>query len=104
MFRVLQHKDFIVEGNGGLRYVLKVDVIDALLGCEKKIACIDGSEVTIKIPERTDNNHIFIIKGKGMPIFNGNGKGNLRVLLQLEMPISLSNKQRELLKKVRDCK
>ena len=39
-----------------------------------------------------------------MPIFHGNGKGNLRALVQLEMPISLSNKQRELLKKVRDCK
>ena len=104
VFRVLPHKDFIVEGNGGLRYVLKVNVIDALLGCEKKITCIDGSEVTIKIPERTDNNHIFIIKGKGMPIFHGNGKGNLRAVVQLEMPISLSNKQRELLKKVRDSK
>lgn len=103
-FIVLPHKDFIPEPNGGLRHVLNLNVIDALLGCEKKIKCIDGSEVSVKIHERVNNNHVFVIKGKGMPIFNGNGKGDMRVVVQLEMPNSLSNKQRELLKKIRDCK
>ena len=102
IFRVKQHPKFAVEPQyRNLRYVLDVEVVDLMLGCEKEIECIDGTTVKLKIPELTENNHMFIIKGKGMPVVGEKEHGNLRVVINAKMPKKLNNKQRELLKKVK---
>ena len=99
IFRVKQHPKFTVESQYiNLKCTLDVDVVDLMLGCEKEIECIDGTTVKLKIPELTENNHIFIIKGKGMPVVGEKGHGNLRVVINAKMPKSLNNKQRKLLK------
>lgn len=103
VFRINKHPYFIVEPQfKNLKCNLDIDVIDLMLGCEREIKCIDGSTVNIKIPELTENNHVFVIKGKGMPVLNTSDYGNLKVVVDAKMPKKLSNKQRELLKKFKN--
>ena len=101
IFTVVNNHDFTREGDN-LIYKLKVNVYDALLGCDKKIKTIDGKEITINIPECTNHGHIFTIKGKGLPNMNNSQYvGDMKVIVTLVMPKSLSNKDREHLKKLR---
>ena len=101
VFTVVNSNNFSREGDN-LIYNLKVNVYDALLGCDKKINTIDGKEITIKIPECTNHGHIFTIKGKGLPNMNNpQYVGDMKVIINLVMPKSLSNKDREHLKKLR---
>lgn len=105
IFRIRPHDVFKRESAfSNLRIDIDLNVFDAVLGCEKEVPCIDGSTVKIKIPELTENGHTFIIKGKGMPIYNNNKeRGNMKVVVNVKMPKTLSNKQRELLKKVKNA-
>lgn len=103
IFVVEDNDKFNVNGNN-LISSLDIDIFDALLGCERKVICIDGKEVTIKIPELTKEGHNFVIKGKGMPKFNNSSSyGDLIVKIHYKLPNKLSNKQRELLKKVKEA-
>jgi molecular chaperone DnaJ len=81
---------------------LKISVFDALLGCDVKVTSIDKKEININVPECTKNGHVFVIKGKGMPnMHNPNVIGDLKLVVKYEIPTSLSNKDRELLKKLK---
>lgn len=93
--------EFVRDGDNLVKEI-DVDVFDCLLGCDYRITAIDGKEITINIPELTNNGHIFTIKEKGMPnMQNSNIKGDLKLIIKSKMPRTLSNKQRELLKKIK---
>lgn len=101
IFRVAPHKDFNVDNMNNLHKTIDVNIFDALLGCEKKIKCIDGNEVKINIPELTKHGHKFIVKGKGLPqINNASNYRDLIVTINHVLPNKLSNKQKDLLKKI----
>ena len=93
--------EFVREGDNLIKHV-KLNIFDGLLGTDVKIICIDDKEITINIPELTEANHIFTIKGKGMPNPNNSHVGDMKVIINYEMPKSLSNKQRELIKKAKE--
>ena len=93
--------EFIREGDNLIKHV-KLNIFDGLLGTDIKLNCIDDKEITINIPELTEANHIFTIKGKGMPNPNSHVVGDMKVIINYEMPKTLSNKQRELIKKAKE--
>ena len=64
--RVLPHDIFKVLDDGDLICNFDVSFIDLILGCETRVVTLDGSE-KLKIPSGTKANHIFKIKGKGLP-------------------------------------
>jgi molecular chaperone DnaJ len=45
---------------------------------------------------------MFRVKGEGMPNVHGQGKGDLHVKIAIETPISLNEKQKDLLKAFAD--
>ena len=51
----------------------------------------------IKVPEGTQSGTSFRIRGKGVPVLNGHGKGDLFVEVRVQTPGKLSKRQRELL-------
>lgn len=102
VFTIKDHNDFDVDGSK-LYATCNVDVFDALLGCETSIKCIDGSIVKLNIPELTKSGHRFIIKGKGMPLFrNPSQYDDLVVEMEHILPKKLSDKQREMLKQIKE--
>ena len=96
---VREHKQFRREGND-LLYALPVNVAEAALGVEKDVPTLDGGTEKIKVPQGTQPGAEFRIHGKGVPHLHGNRRGDLRVLVNLQVPQALDQEQRKLLEEL----
>jgi molecular chaperone DnaJ len=73
----------------------------AALGGSIEVPIIDGSKAQLKIPEGTQTNQQFRLKGKGMTVINSGGRrGDMMVKVILETPVKLSKEERDLLSKL----
>ena len=70
----------------------------AVLGGELEIPTIDG-KVKYAIPEGTQTGTVFRLKGKGIPVLNGRGRGDQYVTVTIETPTNLNKEQKEALRK-----
>ncbi|MGL5784221.1 MAG: molecular chaperone DnaJ [Alphaproteobacteria bacterium] len=69
----------------------------AVLGGNIDVPTIDGGRVRLAIPEGTQSGHQFRIKAKGMSILNSSARGDMYVHVQIETPVNLTKKQKDLL-------
>ncbi|KAI0077903.1 DnaJ-domain-containing protein [Panus rudis PR-1116 ss-1] len=67
-----------------------IGVDEALLGFEHTLTHLDGHKVQLKRTGVTQPGYVQTIKGKGLPIFNGNGYGDLFIEYNVVLPKSLS--------------
>lgn len=79
-----------------LRVKINLSVPQAALGCEMKIPTIEG-EKTLDVPPGTQAGSVLRMKGKGMPRLRGTGRGDLLVTVRVDIPKTLTKKQRELM-------
>ena len=83
------------------RYDLFIDVplsfTQAALGAEMDVPTLD-KPVKYTFPEGTQPGQQFCIKGKGIPYIRGNGKGDLYVTVDIEVPKKLNEKQKDILR------
>ena len=70
----------------------------AVLGAELEIPTIDG-KVKYSIPEGTQTGTVFRLKGKGIPVLNGRGRGDQYVTVTIETPQNLNKEQKEALRR-----
>jgi DnaJ-class molecular chaperone len=78
---------------------LPVSLYDLVLGGEVKVPTMSG-QVTMTIPEGTQNNRLLRLSGKGMPKVKGGGAGDEYVRLIGQLPQSLSDKEKKLFKEL----
>lgn len=98
-----EHNKFI-RNNQDLIIKEYINIIDSLLGVDKEIELIDGTKVKFKIPERTEDERVFRLGGKGMPIYNSDGiYGDLHVIVKHKLPNKISDKERKLLENLKKC-
>ena len=72
----------------------------AALGGAVAVPALDGAAAEVKIPAGTQPGKQFRVRGRGMPPLgagNGVGRGDLVVEVEIETPVKLTKKQRELL-------
>ena len=71
----------------------------AAAGGSIEVPTLDGSKAKVTIPEGTQTNNKFRLRGKGMPSMQGRGYGNGDMFIHayVETPQKLSKKQKELL-------
>lgn len=69
----------------------------AALGGEIEVPSIEGNKVTLKIPEGTQSGDKFRLKSKGMHRLRSTARGDLFVNVQVETPVKLTAKQKELI-------
>lgn len=74
----------------------------AALGGETEIKTLDKKTIILKIPSGTESGELFRIKGKGIPHFQGYGRGDLYVKIKVKIPKRLTKEQKELLKKLKE--
>jgi molecular chaperone DnaJ len=98
VLNILPH-DFFERDGQDLHCVIPISFPQAALGAEISIPAIDG-DVTIKVPEGTQNGKQLRIRGKGIPLLNDNGRGDLIVQVLVQVPRKLSRGQRELVAKL----
>ena len=78
---------------------LEVPVHDAALGALIKIETFDGEE-QVEIHPGNQTGDVITIKGKGVKHLRSNGRGDLRVQLQVVTPTKLDSKQKELFRQL----
>jgi molecular chaperone DnaJ len=94
---VLPHKVFTRE-EGDLHCAVSLDMASAALGTSVKVPTIDSAGAEIVIPAGTQNGTTLKLKGKGIPLMGGSGKGNELVTVNITVPSRLTDKQKDLLK------
>ena len=75
-----------------------VSIADAALGGEIEVPTIDGGRSRVKIPEGSQSGRQMRLRGKGMPALRGGATGDMFIELQVETPVNLTPRQREILK------
>jgi len=92
--RVEPHK-FFRRKNDDILLDLSINLTQATLGAEVEVPTIDGPTHLV-IPAGTQPGKIFNMKGKGVPHVRGGGRGDQRVILNVEIPHKITAEQRKL--------
>ena len=95
VLHVKEHPFFEREGND-LHCVIPISFTQAALGAEITVPTLEGEHV-LKVPDGTQSGTTLRIRGKGVPVLNGHGKGDLFVEVRVHTPGKLNKRQRELL-------
>jgi molecular chaperone DnaJ len=81
--------------------VAPISITTAALGGEIEVPGLDGKAAVVTVPHGTQTGKQFRVRGRGMPALNGGqaggGFGDLVVQVEVETPVKLTKRQRELL-------
>ncbi len=98
---VKPHSLFEREGTT-LATRVPVSFTQAALGGSIDIPDLDGSTNTVDIPAGIQSGKQLRVRGAGMPVLQGRGRGDLVVEIAVETPTKLSRKQKEILEQFRE--
>jgi molecular chaperone DnaJ len=98
VLHVEEHQFFQREGKD-LYCAIPISFTQAALGAHIAVPTLDG-EHELKIPESTQSETVFRIRGQGLPAVNSHGKGDLFVVVKVQTPAKLSKQQRDLLQQL----
>ena len=73
----------------------------AVLGDEIEVPTLEGVRVLLQVPAGTESGRVIKVQGKGIPHFQGLGRGNLNYELEIHIPKKLTHQQKELLEKLK---
>ena len=93
--RVRPDPRFVREGNDVFSTV-DLTMTDAALGTSLPVQTIDG-EVELEFEAGTQPGDIRVLRGRGMPVLQGFGRGDHRVLVNVQVPRRLTEEQQALL-------
>ncbi len=98
--RVANNSKFIRKGND-LYLNANINLFDAILGNDVIIETLSG-KLKIKIEAGTQNGKTIRLKEKGMPVYEKTGTfGDFYVLIQIQIPDKLTNKQKILFEELK---
>ena len=96
-----EHAELKREGNN-LYYTKIVSVVDAMLGAELTVPCLDG-DYKIKIEPGTQSGEVVRLRGRGLPSVNGySGTGDLYVKITVWIPKKLNKDEKAIVESLRD--
>ncbi len=89
--------------NGEMNMNVNIDMYTALLGGEGIITLSNGSKIKLKIKPETQNGTKVRVRGKGYD--RGDGTfGDLMITYNVKLPTGLNDRQKELLRQMKDAK
>ena len=94
VLRVREHSFFERKGKD-IYCDIPISIAQAVLGSEIKIPTLQGEE-KLRIPEGTQSNASFRLRGKGLPSVDGRAQGDLYVQVHVVIPTHLTRDQRRL--------
>jgi molecular chaperone DnaJ len=77
---------------GNLEVTVPITVAEALRGATIEVPTLDGTK-KIKVPTGTKHGTIQRLRGEGPPKPTGNGRGDIRYRLEIELPQELTEEQ-----------
>jgi molecular chaperone DnaJ len=94
--RIRPDERFVREGND-VYTTVGVTITQAALGATITIPTLDGEE-ELELEPGTQPGEIVVLRGRGMPVVQGFGRGDERILVNVLVPRQLSEEQRRLLR------
>ena len=98
VIHVSEHEQFERQGSN-LYSAVPITFGQAALGSEIAIQSLDDKQ-QLKIPAGTQTGTVFRLKGQGMPVLGGRGRGDLFVSVTVVTPTTLTREQRKLLEQL----
>lgn len=95
LVRVRPDPRLVREGNDVFSEVT-LTMTQAALGATVRVPTLDGDE-EIEFPPGVQPGQIVVLPGRGMPVLQGFGRGDQRLLVNVVVPRHLTDEQRELL-------
>ncbi len=92
---VRQDERFVREGND-IYTTVDLTITQAALGATMTVPTLQGDEQMTFEPG-TQPGEIVVLRGRGLPVLQGFGRGNQRVLVNVTVPRRLTDDQRQLL-------
>lgn len=72
-----------------------ITVAEAALGASIVVPAPDGTKVRVHVPAGTQSGTVLSIKGKGAPHVKGNGTGDLKVKINVQVPKTMNEEQKQ---------
>jgi molecular chaperone DnaJ len=94
--RIRPHERFVREGDD-IYTTVDLTFTQAALGATIAIPTLDGNE-ELDLPSGTQPGEIVVLRGRGMPVLQGFGRGDQRILVNVLVPRHLDDEQRRLLR------
>ena len=95
LVHVRQDPRFVRDGNDIVSTV-DLTLSQAALGATLKVGTLDGEE-ELQFAPGTQAGEIHVLRGRGMPVLQGRGRGDHRLLVNVGVPRNLDPEQRRLL-------
>ena len=96
---VQKHKFFERQGST-IHCTVPIKFTTAAIGGKVLVPTVQGGKVELSIPSGSQNNAKFRLKNKGMTMLNSSLKGDMIVAIDIEIPVKLTSKQKELIKEL----
>jgi molecular chaperone DnaJ len=93
--RVEPHDEFVRDGDD-LIYRLDVTMVEAALGTTQYVPALDG-DIEVQLKAGTQPGEVKTYRSRGVPVLQGYGRGDLKVVVNVLVPRKLSDEQRDLL-------
>lgn len=97
VFISVKNSNIFVRDGENLHCKVPLKVTTAMLGGSLEVPTIDGGRAKVTIPDGTQSGSQFRLRGKGMPVVNSSRKGDMIIHTEIEIPVNLNKKQKELL-------
>lgn len=94
---IVEDDDYFHRDGHDVHTEVPISFTQAILGGTVDVKTLTG-EVEMKVPKGCQTDARLLLRGKGIPILNGNGKGNHIVHLKIEIPKEITSRQEELLR------
>ena len=94
------HEHFQRHGST-LKIKVKAPYTTLVLGGKIVVPTIEGGRIKANVPEHSQIGNQLLIKGKGM-YMNENDRGDMIIVLDVNMPKEISGEERDILKKLAD--
>jgi len=91
----------LTRDGADLRCEIPVSMTTAALGGEIEVPTLDG-RVTLQVPAGTQSGKVFRVRGKGAKPVRGGAQGDMLVRANVEKPVNLTARQKELLDELAD--
>jgi molecular chaperone DnaJ len=98
VMNVKPHK-FFQRQDDDILLNLPINIAQAALGAEIEVPTVDGSE-KLSIPAGTQPGKMFTLRARGVPRLQRSGRGDQKIIINVDVPKKLTSEQRELFEKL----
>ena len=97
VFLSIKPHDLFQRDGADIHCRVPIPMTRAALGGHVEVPTVDGGRARVSIPSGTQSGHRFRLRGKGMSVLRSHHRGDMYIQAEVETPVNLTGKQRELL-------